>query len=42
MNCWDEFDTYEEVKDEGQKTIGLVWILVEKLINGKPGVKARL
>ena len=42
LQCWDEFNTYEEVADEGQNTLGLVWVLVEKLINGKPGVKARL
>ena len=42
LKCWDDFDTYEEVPDEGQETLGLVWVMVEKMIDGKPGVKARL
>ena len=42
LKCWDDFETYEEVPDEGQETLGLVWVLVEKMIDGKPGVKARL
>ena len=42
LQCWEDFDAYEGAKDEGQKTLGLVWVLVEKLIEGRPGVKARL
>ena len=30
LNCWDEFDTYEEVKDEGQKSIGLVNLVLRR------------
>ena len=42
LNYWDKFDTYQEVPNQGQKTLGLVWVLVNKLMKGKPGVKGRL
>ena len=42
LESWDEFGVYEEVCNEGQETIGTSWMLVEKVINGKLGVKARL
>ena len=42
LQNWDDFGTYEEVKDEGQKTLGVNWVLVEKIMDGKVGVKARL
>ena len=42
LDSWDEFGVYEEVCNEGQETIGTSWMLVEKVINGKLGVKARL
>ena len=42
LQNWVDFGTYEEVKDEGQKTLGLNWVLVEKIMDGKVGVKARL
>ena len=42
LQSWEDFGTYVEVKDEGQDTLGLNWVLVEKIIDGKLGVKARL
>ena len=42
LTSWEEFDVYEEVADTGQETLGTNWMLVEKLIDGKLGVKARL
>ena len=39
---WDEFKVYEEVKDDGQYKLNTNWVLTEKIINGKCGVKARL
>ena len=35
LDCWDEFQVYQEVPDEGQQTIGTNWILTEKVIDGK-------
>ena len=29
-----DFGTYKEVPDEGQKTLGLNWVLVEKIVRG--------
>ena len=42
LKNWDDFGTFSEVQDEGQKTLGLNWILTEKVVDGKPVVKARL
>ena len=42
LKSWDDFGTYKEVPDEGQKTLGLNWVLVEIIVDGKLGVKARL
>ena len=42
LASWEEFDVYEEVVDLGQETLGTNWMLVEKIIDGKLGVKARL
>ena len=42
LTSWDTFDVYREVADEGQPRIGTNWVLTEKVINGEPGVKARL
>ena len=41
LKSWDEFGVYTEVKDKGQKTIRLNWVLIEKLIDGEQKVKAR-
>ena len=35
-----DYEMFEEVKDEGQPTLGLNWVLVEKVIEGTSGVKA--
>ena len=42
LERFDEFDAYEEVADEGQKTLGTSWVLTEKIKAGKNIVKARL
>ena len=42
LASWDEFGVYEEVPDEGQVTLGTSWLLRDKVIDGKPSVKARL
>ena len=42
LEKFDEFDVYDEVIDEGQKTIGCRWVLTEKFKEGKKCVKARL
>ena len=42
MLGWKENNTYDEVDDEGQRTIESMWILTEKVIDGKKAVKARL
>jgi len=42
LDSWDQYDVYQEVKDEGQPRIGTNWVLTEKIINGEHGVKARL
>ena len=42
LEKFDEFDVYDEVVDEGQKTIGCRWVLTEKFKEGKKCVKARL
>ena len=42
LEKFDEFDVYDEVVDEGQKTIGSRWVLTEKFKDGKKCVKARL
>lgn len=42
LSSWDEFEVYEEVPNTGQETLGTSWILTEKVIDGKLGVKARL
>ena len=36
------FDVYEEVSDQGQQRLGTNLVLVEKIKDGKPIVKARL
>ena len=36
------FDVYEEVSDQGQQRLGTNWVLVEKIKDGKPILKARL
>ena len=41
-NWRDEFHVYDEVQDEGQESLGTSWMLVEKVIDGKLDVKARL
>ena len=40
--CWEDFNVYEEVPDDGQKTLGTSCMLVEKIIDGELSVKARL
>ena len=42
LEKFDEFDAYEEIKDEGQDRLGTNWVLVEKIKNGKNIIKARL
>ena len=42
LDAWDFFEVYREVPDEGQPRIGTNWVITEKVINGEPGVKARL
>ena len=42
LERFDEFDAYEEIADEGQKTLGTSWVLTEKVKDGKVMVKARL
>ena len=39
LRYWDEYDPEEGGKDEGQKTLGRVW--VERLMEEKFGVKMR-
>ena len=39
---FDEFDAYEEVADDGQKTLPTNWVLTEKVKEGNTIVKARL
>ena len=42
LEKFDEFDVYDEVIDEGQKTLGCRWVLTEKFKDGKKCIKARL
>ena len=42
LKKWVEFDAVEEVQDRGQDTVSHRWVLVEKVIEGQLGVKARL
>ena len=42
LKGWEEFGAVEEVEDKGQETISHRWVLVEKMIKGKLGIKARL
>ena len=42
MDSFDLFDVYEEVADEGQKTLGTAWVLTEKVKENETIVKARL
>ena len=37
MKNWEDFGVYEEVPDEGQKTLQANWVLVRKLIDGNDG-----
>ena len=42
MAGWRENNTYDEVEDEGQRTIDTMWILTNKMIDGENSVEARL
>ena len=42
MNNWKDHQVYVEVPNEGQNYITTRWVLTEKIIDGKNGVKARL
>ena len=42
LQNWEDFGVYEEVQDEGQKTLGTNWVMVMKIIDGKEVPKARL
>ena len=43
LNAWDEYQVYEEVRDEGQTRLGTNWVLTEKVDgDGARIVKARL
>ena len=42
LNKFEVFYAYEQVSDQGQQRLGTNWVLVEKIKDGKPIVKARL
>ena len=42
LNSWKEQHVYDEVSDNGQETMSVRWVLKPKIINGQPGIKARL
>ena len=42
LQNWEDFGVYEEVQDEGQKTLGTNWVMVMKIIDGKEVPKGRL
>ena len=42
LESWDYFDVYTEVPDNGQPRIGTNWVLTEKVIDRKLGIKSRL
>ena len=42
LQNWEDFGVYEEVLDDGQKTLSTNWVLVRKMIEDKETVKARL
>ena len=42
LKAFEDFGVYENTKDTGQYKISTKWVLTEKLIDGKMGVKARL
>ena len=42
LERFDEYDAYEVVKDEGQKTLGTNWVITEKVKEGQTFFKARL
>ena len=42
LQNWEYFGVYEEVKDEGQDTLNINWVLRKKMINDNEGVKARI
>ena len=42
LNKFEVFYAYEQVSDQGRQRLGTNWVLVEKIKDGKPIVKARL
>ena len=42
LSSWVEKEVYEEKINEGQKLMGLKWVIKPKIIEGSPGCKARL
>ena len=42
LKCFKDFNVYEEVPDQGQNRITSAWVMTRKMIDGQPGVKARL
>ena len=42
LNKWKENEVYEVVDDVGQKFISVHWVITEKIIDGRPKLKARL
>ena len=42
LKSWMDREVYDEVNDEGQKTISVRWVVTPKVIDGKPSTKARL
>lgn len=39
---WENFEVFEEVPDEGQRTLNTNWVLTKKMVGNKEGIKARL
>ena len=42
LNSWLDKEVYDEVENEGQKLMGLKWVVKPKIIDGKEDMKARL
>ena len=42
LNQWKIRQVYSEIDDEGQQCVSLRWVLKSKIIDNKPGIKARL
>ena len=42
LQAWIDQDVYEAVDNEGQSAISVKWVITEKMIEGRKGIKARL